>query len=99
MHTMKTSLLLLAAALPSLAASIPSGAEISVRTMNTIRADDADENHIFPATVQRDVMDREGRVAIRRGANAELVVRRIEGNDLLLDLRAVTVDGKRYRLD
>lgn len=96
---MKKLLFLLAAAVPALAASIPAGAEISVRTMNTIHADDADENHIFPGTIQRDVMDRDGRVAIPRGANAELVVRRVPENELVLDLRAVTVDGKRYILD
>jgi len=67
--------------------------------MNTIHADDADDNHFFPATIQRDVMDREGRVAIPRGSSAELVVRRVPGNELLLDLRSVTVDGRRYRLD
>jgi hypothetical protein len=96
---MKTFLFVLAAALPALSASIPSGAEISVRTINTIHAEDADENHMFPATIQRDVIDRDGRVAIPRGANAELVVRRASGNELVLDLRAVMVDGKRYILD
>jgi hypothetical protein len=89
----------LSAVLPVIAASIPPGAEISVRTMNTIHADDADETHFFPATIQRDVLDRDGHVAIPRGANAELVVRRAPGNELVLDLRAVTVDGKRYILD
>ena len=34
-----------------------------------------------------------------RGANAELVVRRVPDNELVLDLRAVTVDGKRYIMD
>jgi hypothetical protein len=97
---MRTSLLLLlTAALPTFAATVPSGAEISVRTANTIHAQDADENHIFPATIQRDVMDRDGRVAIPRGASAELVVRRAPGNELVLDLRAVMVDGRRYILD
>lgn len=96
---MKTTLFLLAAALPALAASIPAGTEISVRTMNTIHAEDADENHMFPATIQRDVTDRDGHVSIPRGANAELVVRRVPDNELVLDLRAVTVDGKRYIMD
>jgi len=99
MNTLKTSLLLLAAALPSLAASIPAGADISVRTMDTIRADDADENHVFPATIQRDVLDRDGKVAIPRGSRAELIVRRLSGNELLLDLRGVSVNGRRYVLD
>ena len=96
---MKKTLMLLVAALPALAASIPSGADISVRTQATIHAEDADENHIFPANVQHDVLDRDGRVAIPRGSRAELVVRRIEGNDLMLDLRAVNVNGRRYIVD
>jgi hypothetical protein len=96
---MKKTLLLLAFALPALGASIPSGTEIAVRTANTIHAEDADENRVFPATIQRDVVDRDGRVAVPRGASAELVVRRLSGNELMLDLRAVTVDGKRYILD
>jgi hypothetical protein len=45
------------------------------------------------------VMDRDGRVAIPRGANAELVVRRVSGNELVLDLRSVSINGKRYMLD
>lgn len=96
---MKMSVLVLAVALPALSASVPPGAEISVRTMNTIHADDVDESRSFPATIQHDVFDRDGRVAIPRGAEAELVVRRASGNDLVLDLRAVKVDGKRYILD
>lgn len=96
---MKKSLLLLAVAIPAWAATIPSGADISVRTEATIHAQDADENHVFPATIQHDVIDREGRVAIPRGAGAELVVRRAERNELVLDLRAVNVNGKRYILD
>jgi hypothetical protein len=96
---MKVSLMLFAAAIPVIAASIPPGAEISVRTMDTIRADEANENHFFPATIQHDVLDRDGRVAIPRGANAELVVRRAPDNDLILDLRAVTIDGRRYAID
>jgi hypothetical protein len=92
-------ILILAAALPALAASIPAGAEISVRTIETIRAHDVDESRFFPATIQRDVLDRDGHVAIPRGANAELVVRRLPDHDLALDLRAVNIDGKRYIVD
>lgn len=91
--------LLTMAALPLTAATLPSGTDISVRTNNTIRADDADENHVFNASVQRDVLDRDGHVAIPRGSNAELVIRRLGRDELALDLRAVTVSGRRYVLD
>ena len=96
---MKTALFVLAAAIPVFAASIPPGTDIAVRTVNTIRAHDADETHFFQATIQRDVLDHDGRVAIPHGANAELVVRRVSGNELVLDLRAVNLDGRRYVLD
>jgi hypothetical protein len=96
---MKASALLLIAALPALGAFIPPGSEITVRTFRTIHAEDADENRVYDASIDRDVMDHDGRVAIPRGANAELVVRRINGNELVLDLRAVRVNDKRYILD
>ena len=96
---MKPFLFAFAAALPALAASIPAGADISVRTAETIRVHDVDENRYFPATVQHDVMDRDGRIAIPRGANAELVVRRMSDGDLALDLRSVSIEGKRYVVD
>jgi hypothetical protein len=81
------------------AASIPPGADIAVRTVEPIHATGPDERHIYPATIQHDVMDRNGRVAIPRGANCELVVRRAPDNDLMIDLRAVNIDGRRYILD
>jgi hypothetical protein len=96
---MKTSLFFFMAALPVMAASIPPGTDITVRTMNSIHADAPDENRVYEASVDREVRDRDGQVAIPRGATAELVVRRVEGNDLLLDLRAVRVNGRRYILD
>lgn len=96
---MKTSLFLIAAVIPAMAASIPSGSAITVRTLNTIHADAPDDNRVYEATIDQDVRDRDGQVAIPRGASAELVVRRIDGNDLVLDLRAVRVNGRRYMLD
>lgn len=93
------ALLLVATVIPACAALIPPGTEIYVRTENTIHAEGPDEAHFFPATIQYDIHDRDGRVGIPRGANAELVVRRVAGNELVLDLRAVNVAGKRYILD
>ena len=96
---MRMLLYLAAAAIPAFAAWIPAGADIAVRTMDTIHADQADEARFFPATIAHDVMDRDGRVVIPRGAHAELVVRRVPGNELVLDLRAVNLEGRRYILD
>jgi hypothetical protein len=97
--SMKTALFLFMAAMPVMGAAIPAGSDITVRTVNTIHSDAPDENRIYDATIDREVRDREGNVAIPRGANAELVVRRVNGDELVLDLRAVRVDGKRYMLD
>jgi hypothetical protein len=97
---MKTSsLIMFMAALPAMAAFIPAGSDITVRTMNSIHADGPDENRVYEATIDREVRDREGNVAIPRGANAELVVRRVSGDEMILDLRAVRVQGRRYMLD
>jgi hypothetical protein len=96
---MKISILLLAATMPALAASIPPGAEINVRTVENIHVSTPEEARTYPATIQRDVLDRDGHVAIPRGANCELVVRRAPDGDLVLDLRAVNIDGRRYILD
>lgn len=96
---MKTALFFFMATLPALGAAIPAGSDITVRTVNTIHSDAPDENRIYDATVDREVRDRDGNIAIPRGANAELVVRRVSGDEMVLDLRAVRVDGRRYILD
>ena len=95
---MKTSVFLLMAALPAMGAFIPAGSDITVRTLNTIHAEGPDENRVYEATVDREIRDRDGKVAVPRGATAELVVRRA-GDEMVLDLRAIRVDGKRYMLD
>jgi hypothetical protein len=81
------------------AATIAPDTEITIRTGATIHASDADENRIFPATIEHDVRDHDGHLAIPRGSDAELVVRRAPGNELVLDLRAVRVNRTRYILD
>jgi hypothetical protein len=85
---------------------VPTGAEISVRTEETIDSARAADGQTFAAEVTRDVLDQEGNVVIPRGANAQIVVKsasnggRIHAaSDLLLDLASVSVDGRRYRLN
>jgi hypothetical protein len=46
--------------------------------------------------VDQDVRDENGRIAIPRGATAELIVRVARDNDLVLDLESVVVNGQRY---
>ena len=57
------------------------------------------DGRIFTGTIENDVRDTQGRLAIPRGATAELVVRRDADNDLVLDLDSVTVNGRRYGVD
>jgi hypothetical protein len=76
--------------------TVPAGTEITVRTNDSIDAKNANDGRIYSAVVDRDVMDRSGRVAIPRGSSAELIVRNTSDRDLSLDLESVNVNGKRY---
>jgi hypothetical protein len=84
--------------------TLPSGTQISVRTDESINADTAAEGQTYPATIQQDITDSNGNVVIPRGSRADLVVRRVnEGGtvtsgNLVLDLDAIHVNGKRYRV-
>ena len=77
---------------------IPAGTTVQVRTTESIDAQTMD-GRIFKGTVESDVRDAQGRLAIPSGALAELVVRRDTENDLVLDLDSVTVNGRRYGVD
>lgn len=76
--------------------TIPSGTDIRVRTNESIDSKNADLNRVYSAQVDRDVTDTNGNVVIPRGSNADLVVRKIDNNNLALDLQSVTVNGQRY---
>ena len=77
---------------------IPAGTTLQVRTTEAIDTQSMD-GRIFTGTIENDVRDTQGRLAIPRGATAELVVRRDADNDLVLDLDSVTVNGRRYGVD
>ncbi len=76
---------------------IPSGTEVKVRTDEAINVKTA-QNQEFPATVSNDVLDSNGGIAIPRGARAELVAVPTGTNkdEMTLDLRSVTVNGRKY---
>jgi hypothetical protein len=77
---------------------LPEGTEIKVRTDTPIPAKPA-ANAKYSATVSDDVMDKSGAVAISRHARAQLVALPTpDGKDTNLDLRSVTVNGRRYLL-
>lgn len=56
------------------------------------------DGRVFSGVVHQDVLDAHGNVAIRRGSDAELMVRTDSNHDLALDLESVTVNGQRYAL-
>jgi hypothetical protein len=79
--------------------TVPSGTEIVVRTNEAIDAKHPSDSRIYTAVVDRDVTDRSGRVVIPRGSNAELIMRDASDTDIVVDLEAVEVNGRRYAID
>ena len=77
---------------------IPSGTTVQVRTNETIDAQ-AMDGRIYRGTIENDVRDTNGNLAISKGSTAELVVRRGPDDELVLDLDSVTVNGRRYGVD
>lgn len=77
---------------------IPAGTSVQVRTTERIDTQSMD-GRIYTGTVENDVRDVQGRLAIPKGATAELVVRRGPDDELVLDLDSVTVNGRRYGVD
>ncbi len=75
---------------------IPAGAEISVRTNETIDSRSTAEGRTYSAVIERDVLDDSGRLVIPKNSDAQLVIRRATSSDLVLDLQSVTVEGRRY---
>jgi hypothetical protein len=76
---------------------IPAGTDVLVRIDEAINSKDADEGRLYAAHLDQDLFDSNANVAVHRGAAAEVMVRRVvSGKDLVLDLQALTVDGRRY---
>jgi hypothetical protein len=93
------------AAIQTKTQELTAGAEISVRTEETIDSGKAVEGQVYAAEVTSDVRDAAGAVVIPRGSNAQIVIKsasrggKIRGAaDLVLDLSAVSVEGQEYRL-
>jgi len=73
------------------------GTVVPVRLNQAIDVERRD-NRVYYGTVDQDVRSDSGRIAIPRGANAELMVRVAPDNDLILDLESVVVNGQRYAI-
>lgn len=74
---------------------IAPGTVIPVRLNQAIDVNRSD-NRVFYGTIDADVRGENGRIAIPRGANTELMVRVARDNDLVLDMESVMVNGQRY---
>jgi hypothetical protein len=77
--------------------TIDAGTLVDVRTNERIALDRSDRR-VFTGTVNKDVVDERGRVAIPRGSDVELMVRDSDRNELVLDLESVKVNGRRYAI-
>ena len=77
---------------------IPAGTSIQIRTTEPIDTQSID-GRIYTGIVENDVRDVQGRLAIPRGATAELVVRRASDDEIVLDLDSITINGRRYGVD
>lgn len=86
--------------------TIPAGKVIAVRTDQSIDARNAAPGRTYSGVIVRDIFDTDGQVAVPRGSTATLVVRearaegKVEGrSELALDVAAVQVNGRPYRLE
>ena len=75
---------------------VPRGTQLEIRTEERIDARQAGSGRIYAGEIARDVYDSDGDLVIRRGARAELIVRRIARNEVAVDLDGITVDGRHY---
>ena len=57
------------------------------------------DNRVYTGTVDRNVRGGNGKLAIPRGSQVEMIVRTARDGDLILDLDSVMVNGQRYALD
>jgi hypothetical protein len=77
--------------------TISTGTSIAVRTNESIDAKKSD-GRVFIGVVDQDVTDANGYVAIPKGSNVELIVKKAADKELTLDLESVTVNGQRYEV-
>ena len=77
---------------------VPAGTEVTVRTNELIDSRDPD-GRIYTGTLDRDVLDRDGRVAIPRGSQVELIDRGVGSHEMVLDLESIIANGRRYTVD
>jgi len=75
------------------------GTEVTVRTDEPIEIRSWDRGRIYRGQLARDVYATDGDLAFPRGANAELIVRQVGDHEMVVDLEALYVNGRRYVVD
>jgi hypothetical protein len=75
------------------------GSDIQVRTNAAIEMNIWDRGRIYPAYIARDVIDRDGGVAIPGGSQVELIVREVGPGQYTLDLESISMNDQRYVVD
>jgi hypothetical protein len=75
---------------------IPIGTQLSIRTNEGIDSRTANAGQRFSAVMAEDVRNSSGAVAIPRGSDIVLIIRRVAENDLVLDIDSLVVAGQRY---
>jgi hypothetical protein len=84
---------------------IPEGTDIVVRTDDSIRSGQDSSGQLYPATIEQNVYDGAGSIAIPAGTRAKLVVSNVRSGgavhspELVLDLYSVDIHGEQYRVD
>jgi len=78
--------------------TVEAGTLIPVRTNEEINVDRSD-GRVFSGSVDQDVRDTRGEVALPRGTHVELLVRSISDKEYALDLESVTVNGRRLGVE
>jgi hypothetical protein len=79
----------------SVTGRVAAGETIPVRMGEPIDVTRAD-GRIFPGTVDADVFDRDGQIAIPAGSPVELTARPTSDDSLVLDLESIVVNGQRF---
>ena len=78
---------------------LPAGTRLAILTNEQIDSNTANTNQFYSGQVDQDVTDNAGEIIISRGSSAELVIRTYSSDsDMTLDVQALTVNGRRYRI-
>jgi hypothetical protein len=88
----------------STALVIPIGTDLPIRTNETIDSTKSYDGQTYSASINGDIQDAAGQVAIPAGSSAQLIVRKISPGgfmhspELVLDLYSVSIGMKQYQV-